>query len=185
MKALELLAQEHRMIERVVNALEVAADALHHGKPVPARFFTEAAEFLLAFADGSHHKKEGVVFRAMIQAGARTEHGQIALLTLEHEEGKGFSRALLECARSRDTDPAAKTALVRQARDYIRHLRGHMQKEDGEFFPSAGAMIPEERHAQVYADCARIEDKDLAGNPFETSAVADRLEREARAFARP
>lgn len=185
MKAIELLSQEHRLIERVVNALEAAADSLHHGKPVPARFFTEAAEFLLAFADGSHHKKEGVVFRAMIQAGARTGHGQIALLTLEHEEGKGYSRALLECAGSLDSDPAAKTAMVQLTRTYIQHLRSHMQKEDGELFPSAGKLIPEDRHEQVYADCARIEDRDLKGNAFETAAVAERLEREARTFARP
>lgn len=185
MKAIDLLAKEHRLIARVLHALEVATDALQRGAPVPSRFFVDTAGFLLAFADGTHHRKEGVVFRAMIASGARTGEGDIALLTLEHEEGRAWSRALLDSARRMDRDPAAATAVIRIAREYIAHLRDHMRKEDGDFFPSAGKLIVAERHEQVYADCARILDVDLEGHPILAANVVDRLEREARALQPP
>lgn len=177
MKATELLMQEHRLIERVLNVLETATDTLQHGGTVPQRFFVDVGEFLLGFADGTHHRKEGVLFRAMISAGAKPGDGAIALLTLEHEEGRAYSRALLDAARIMDRDPAAKTAVVRLARSYINLLRGHIENEDGMVFPMADTLVPADRHEQVYADCEAVEDTTTR------TAVVERLEIEARSFA--
>ncbi len=48
---------EHRVIERVLTALEKAAGRLESGLMRPG-FFVDAAEFIKGFADGCHHKKE-------------------------------------------------------------------------------------------------------------------------------
>ena len=183
MKATDLLMQEHRLIERALNVLELGADTLQQGRAVPSRFFVELGEFLLGFADGSHHRKEGVLFRAMIAGGARPGDGAIALLTLEHEEGRSYSRALLDAARLMEKDPAARTAVIRLARNYITLLRGHIESEDGMVFPMADQMIAQDRHEQVWADCRRIDEGDAT--PVAWAAVLERLEVEARGFAPP
>lgn len=186
MKAIELLMQEHRLIERVLIALELAADNLQHGGVVPPRFFLDAADFLTGFADGCHHRKEeGVLFRAMIAGGARMGDGAIALMTLEHEEGRAYTQALRDAARRMDTDPAAKTLVTRHARHYIELLRGHIEKEDEVLFPMAADVIPSDRHEQVYADCQRVDDLDTPGARIRFEVLAERLEREAQALVPP
>lgn len=177
MKATELLLREHRLIERVLNALELATDTLQRGGDVPQQFFVDVGECLLGFADGTHHRKEGVVFRAMIAGGAKRGDGAIALLTLEHEEGKAISRAILDSARRMDRDPAAKTAVVSLARSYVTLLRGHIENEDGVVFPMADTLVPGDRHEQVYLDCVAIE------SPDKYQPIVERLEGDARRFA--
>src|SRR5450756_440878 len=67
MKATEVLMQEHRVIERVLDALETAANHLDRGHPVRPGLFLEAADFIAGFADGCHHRKEeGVLFGACL-----------------------------------------------------------------------------------------------------------------------
>ena len=52
MKATDILSSEHRVIERVIAALESASDRLEAGQPVRAGFFLDAADFIKGFADG-------------------------------------------------------------------------------------------------------------------------------------
>src|SRR5665647_2426724 len=67
MRATEALMQEHRVIERVLDALEIAASHLERERPVRPGFFLEAADFIAGFADGCHHRKEeGVLFGACL-----------------------------------------------------------------------------------------------------------------------
>ncbi len=69
-KVSEELMQEHRVIERVLDAIELAAGHLQRGQAVRPEFFLEAATFIAGFADGCHHRKEeGVLFGAMIEGG--------------------------------------------------------------------------------------------------------------------
>ena len=57
MEATDLLMEEHRVIERLLDSLDLAAGRLESGKPVRPGFFIEAAEFVKGFADGCHHQE--------------------------------------------------------------------------------------------------------------------------------
>jgi hemerythrin-like domain-containing protein len=46
MKATEILSQEHRVIEGVLDALQTAAQSAGDGNPVRPSFFIEAADFI-------------------------------------------------------------------------------------------------------------------------------------------
>ena len=52
----EALSQDHRTIERLLDALEQAARRLQKGEPVRPGFFVDAAQFIAGFADGCHHR---------------------------------------------------------------------------------------------------------------------------------
>ncbi|RPJ01063.1 MAG: hypothetical protein EHM39_03845, partial [Chloroflexi bacterium] len=70
MKATEILMDEHRVIERVLTALESAARRVEAGQALRPDFFVDAADFIRGFADGCHHmKEEGVLFKTMEDYG--------------------------------------------------------------------------------------------------------------------
>lgn len=159
MRATKILMDEHRVIERVLHALERAAEATDAGEPVRPSFFLKAAEFIEGFADGCHHQKEeAVLFAAMTAAGAPTEAGPIAVMLQEHEQGRAYNRAMRRGAeRWQGGDEGGRSEVVTAARGYVALLREHIQKEDQVLFPMAEDIIPASRHSQVTADVERVE----------------------------
>lgn len=70
MRAIDILMNEHRVIESVLVSLEAQANRLARGESVRPGFFLDAADFAAGFADKFHHQKEeGVLFPAMAQHG--------------------------------------------------------------------------------------------------------------------
>lgn len=185
MQATDILMNEHRVIERVLDALEIAARALERGDAVRSGFFLDAAEFITGFADGCHHQKEeGVLFGAMIDAGMPPEGGPIAVMLMEHEQGRQFTRGLRDGVKKWEAgDDAARRTIVSNARGYVALLRDHIMKEDDVLFPMAAQMIAPAREAEVLRDYARVAEAascDLSTGRY--IALAARLEEEAQAL---
>ena len=181
MRAITVLMDEHRLIERVLDALETAAGALERGETVRPGFFLDAAEFIAGFADGCHHhKEEDVLFGAIVASGMPADQGPIPVMLQEHEQGRAFTRAMREAARRlAEGDSAAARQVVANARGYVALLRDHIGKEDEVLFPMADHILSEDRHEAVLADFARIGRADAkTGAPERFLALAERLERE-------
>ncbi|HZW04726.1 MAG TPA: hemerythrin domain-containing protein [Anaerolineaceae bacterium] len=159
MKATEILMSEHRVIERVLAALETAALALEQGAVVRPELFLTAADFIQGFADGCHHRKEeGVLFAALAANGLPQQSGPVAVMLHEHELGRTFTRQMRAAAtRLAAGDESARPALVESARSYARLLGQHILKEDRVLFPLADRAIPAGEHAAVLAGFERVE----------------------------
>jgi hemerythrin-like domain-containing protein len=159
MEATENLMEEHRVIERVLDAVELAAGRLSSGQAVPADFFLKAADFIKDFADGWHHaKEEGVLFEAMTAHGLPVRGGPVGVMLAEHDEGRRLTREMRAGAeRLQQGDADAVSQITENARDYAMLLRQHIQKEDQILYPMADRIIPLEQHSQIKAACDRIE----------------------------
>ena len=144
MKATDVLMDEHRVIERVITALEAGSDRLEKGEAMRPEFFMDAAAFIKGFADGCHHKKEeGVLFQTMIAYGVPTQGGPINVMLAEHEMARTYTRGLLAAAESlAQGDQNARQEGVHFARSYATLLRQHILKEDRILFPMANQIIP-------------------------------------------
>lgn len=153
---------EHRIIERVLDALEAAALRLESGHAVRPEYFLDAADFIAGFADGCHHRKEeGVLFVELAASGMPADQGPIGVMLDEHEQGRAFTRAIRESARKwAEGDAEARRALVVSAKGYVALLRDHIAKEDEVLFPMADQLIPPDRHDHVLAEFARVEHLD-------------------------
>ena len=151
MKATEELMQEHRVIERVLTALERAATRLSKGQDVYLRFFAGTTVFIKNFADGCHHQKEeGILFPAMIENGLSRETGPVAVMLAEHEEGRRLTQKMRQSLEKlQGCDDAARNELVQNALGYIKLLRQHIYKEDNILFPMADKVIPTEQQQQI------------------------------------
>lgn len=185
MQAIDVLMQEHRVIERVLDALETAAAHLARGEAVPARFFLDTADFAAGFADGCHHRKEeGVLFPTMKQHGAPPAGGAIEVMLDEHEQGRSYVRQLREAARELDAgDATAARRVVGAARGYAALLRDHIGKEDEMLFPLASELIPAGAQDEVIDAFERVEEADRdAPSHDQLMVLAEQLTREADAL---
>lgn len=181
MKAIDILREEHRVIERVLAALETAANRLEAGQPVSPSFFLQTADFITGFADGCHHKKEeGVLFPAMEAAGIPAETGPISVMLAEHDQGRRLAsviRASAEKMLAGDTD--AKGKLVEAALGYAALLRQHIMKEDNVLFPMADQAIQGTSRAKVAEAFERVEHEETGEGVHEKfMALAEALERQ-------
>jgi hemerythrin-like domain-containing protein len=143
----QILSDEHRVIERVLGAVEKLAKG-----PVGAlEPWLQALDFIRGFADQCHHfKEEKVLFPAMEAHGIPSEGGPIGMMLMEHEEARSYVRAMFAAISLIEAEnEAAKDSLLSNARAYCRLLREHIQKEDEILFCMADEMIPDEEQKEL------------------------------------
>lgn len=166
---IETLMSEHRIIEKVLEALELAAE-----REMPVSFYERAIDFLVTFADKCHHaKEEERLFPLLESHGIPREMGPIGVMCDEHVVGRSHIGRMREQLRLGRRD-----ALCRESLAYVALLRQHIQKEDQVLFVMA-------RHAMIGDDSQRLsksfEQSDGDGQPREKwGKVADALLAEAR-----
>ena len=181
MQATNVLMEEHRVIERVLNSLELAADQLESGRPVRPEFFLSAVDFIRGFADGCHHQKEeGVLFVRMQEQGLPLQGCPLGVMLAEHELGRQYTRALLSAAQHMQSgDASAEDRAIHSSRSYVNLLRQHILKEDNILFPMADEVIPAEQHALVWEGFEHVEHEETgAGLHEKYLALAEALEQE-------
>jgi len=175
--------EEHRVIERVLSALQVAAERVSRGEEMGPAFFVNAALFIKNFADGCHHRKEeGVLFVAMNESGLPAQGGPIGVMLAEHEQGRAFTREMKDAAQKWEGgDLSARAAVAQNALGYVALLRQHIHKENNILFPMADRLIPPDRQEKVATDFERIEHEETGEGVHEKYlALADVLEKESQ-----
>jgi len=165
---IDTLMDEHRVIEKVLDALEAAAE-----REVPFSFYERALEFLASFADQCHHaKEEDRLFPALEERGVPRAGGPIGVMCSEHVEGRDHIRRMRELVEREDRE-----GLRRESLDYVALLRQHIDKEDNVLFAMARSVLtpPDaERLAREFEATAAAPQCDL-----KYRALADELRREA------
>ena len=163
MKATDMLMEEHRVIEGVLDTLEQGAQKLASGSVIQPGFFLDAADFIRGYADNCHHKKEeGVLFKAMVRHGFPEDQGPIAVMLAEHEQGRAFTRALREAAQNlQQGEPSAREEVIMNALAYVSLLRQHIEKENNILFRMADNVIPHSEYAEIEAGFAKVEREEI------------------------
>lgn len=140
---MQILKGEHRVIEKVLDAMEKELD-----QAVDRGFFEKAIDFLRHFADGCHHtKEEDHLFPILESAGIPREGGPIGCMLHEHEQGRSLIAMIADnLAAAASGDAASIQNVRRAARSYIALLRQHIFKEDNVLFAIADqALGPQEQ----------------------------------------
>ncbi len=152
MKSIDVLMNEHRLIEHGLTVLEAFAQRLERGEPVLAEKLNTLLDFFRVFADQCHHgKEEGSLFPELEAKGIPKEGGPIGVMLYEHDEGRNLQRQMRE-AVSDLSSKANRQKFIAAARDYIALLRQHIWKEDNVLFQMAQQVLTE-------ADDERLSEK--------------------------
>jgi hemerythrin-like domain-containing protein len=159
-RATDILQREHEVVVPFLDALEAAARRLesrHQASAAPLRpsFFLDASEFMKSFIDECHHRKEeGLLFRALEEAGVPQLGGLMGEVLAEHDECRRLSLQVRAWAERLATgDLGSRAALAWNALAFVRLIRPHMTKEETALFPFADKRLPsalQEELAQQY-----------------------------------
>jgi hemerythrin-like domain-containing protein len=165
-KATALLSDEHRVIERVLAAVEKLTE-----KPALASLdsWKKALDFIRHFADQCHHiKEEKVLFPALEEHGIPSDGGPVGMMLTEHEEGRSYVRAMAAAIILLEAkNDAATASLFSSARAYIRLLREHIQKEDEILFRMADEVISADEQKKLLAAFAQHEAEEMGAGVHE------------------
>ena len=145
-RAFYILKHEHRVIERVMHAVEGVCFRLEGGVRVPASILLEIADFIATFADRYHHgKEETLLFPALAQQGITREGGPLGVMEYEHQVERDLTRDLRQAIDLyQEGDVEGTQNFVEAARAYLRLLIGHIEKEDSILFRIADEILEDE-----------------------------------------
>ncbi|HMQ14500.1 MAG TPA: hemerythrin domain-containing protein [Phycisphaerae bacterium] len=181
--AVAFLKEEHRVIERVLNAVE--HELAQRG--VTTTIMWPALEFLSAFADGCHHhKEEEHLFPRLEEHGVPREGGPIGVMLSEHDTGRALMKRMRSSLVAIEAgDRSAEADFRAAANQYIAHLRQHIDKEDNVLFVMAQRVLSDSERAQMAAGFYDFERAGTrAGTHDRYVALADTLHRRAFGEAR-
>jgi len=181
MQPTEILIEEHRVIQRVLTALEKAASRLSRGEEVYLRFFNGTSTLIHGFTDNYHHKKEEqILVPVLVANGMPRDKDPVAAMLAEHEEGRQLAHRLkLATERFQSGDISARDQVVLSALAYVSLVRRHITNEEANLFPLVEKIVPPDRQAEMLEAFAQFEQKEHGSEVREKYyGMADRLMQE-------
>ncbi len=179
--AIEALKDEHRVIEKALKILEKAVDELKKNNNTPQKIFDELIDFIKFFADKCHHgKEENILFPLLEARGIPKEGGPIGVMLAEHEEARGYVKALSEFIQQYYSgDKTAVNGIVTNALNYINLLSQHIQKEDNILYPMGESFLNEKDHEELIEKFEEIEKEKIGFGKHENYIkLIEKLEKE-------
>ncbi len=181
MQPTEVLMQEHRVIELVLDCLEKMAQQCTQGKDLDTVSANQAIDFFRNFADRCHHgKEEDCLFPLLEKKGFSREQGPTGVMLSEHEAGRKYIAGMVEAVGAVEGgDQQAREAFVTHAVGYVRLLREHIQKEDHCLFQMANQTLSEGDQKQLLESFAYVEQDELGPGTHEKylAVAADLVKR--------
>ena len=177
-KAIEVLMNEHRLIEQVLGSMETFASEVEGGLAPERPVLADYGTFLRGFADSCHHgKEEDILFQRMVERGFPRETGPVAVMLYEHEVGRGHVSALRQVGDGTGPLTAVETRVVLEnAGAFIPLLRAHILKEDRILYPMAVRLLTGPEMDAMEADFAAFEARMRADGSYDRlHGLADRL----------
>lgn len=177
----QVLEDEHRVIERMLTALDTVAKILSEGGTPPAWIFADASDFIANFADECHHaKEERRMFPMLEEAGMPAERGPLSVMLADHEQGRALNKAMrMEASQLEAGNESARQELINNIQAYVALLRMHIQKEDNVLFPMAERMLTDEQQHELAEQFERVEREETGEGVHEKYlAVLERIEKE-------
>jgi hemerythrin-like domain-containing protein len=173
MRAVEMLLEDHRDIERMLAVLAGAMTRLRNGESVDGQALKQIVEFLLEYADHYHHvREEQHIFPVLERYPLLTMAGRLDCMPGEHEIGRQVTTTLREATeRYGSGDVSAASDFVDAAGKYLQLLAHHMGIEEGVLFELAEKVVSDED------DAAMAEGLAAAARAYQESGELVRMRR--------
>ena len=128
---------EHRLIERMIDAMEKELTIFEKEKKLEADFLEMAVDFIRTYADRCHHgKEEDILFRELGGKKLKDEHRHtMEALVEEHRWGRNMTARLVEANKRYVAGHGDAMSIVTDCmRSLIQFYPKHIEKEDKHFF---------------------------------------------------
>ncbi len=167
MYPIDILLDEHKLVERVFTIVEKIRDKLENEKEVPATAFWKLVEFLRGYADVIHHsKEEDILFEQMREHDEDLSdeiQDKIAVLIEEHIEGLDLANEMHKGIRAyRRGKAGARKHILDIVNNYLNIMKPHFKAEEDDVFPAMVDVLSKAEKEKMKADFERF-DKILGG----------------------
>jgi hemerythrin-like domain-containing protein len=128
---------EHRLIERMIEAMGEELLLIEKGKKVDPEFIDMAVDFIRTYADRCHHgKEEDILFRDLgIKKLADEQMRMMDELVEDHRFGRKVTARLVEAkTRYVQGHQEALSAITECIKSLVGFYPKHIEKEDKHFF---------------------------------------------------
>jgi hemerythrin-like domain-containing protein len=159
----EILKHEHQVILLVLDAVEREVRSIQEAGKIHVAEVEKMVDFFRNFADRCHHaKEEDLLFVRMRERGVPVEGGPIAVMLMEHDEGRRHVKAVAEALTGAGSGDASAIASVRSdLESYARLLRAHIDKEDNVLYPMADRLFTAEDQRWLAEAFDRVEAEEM------------------------
>jgi hemerythrin-like domain-containing protein len=157
--AFHILKHEHRVIEKVLRALEGICFRLKTQEAVPMADILHLLDFISGFANGYHHfKEEKYLFPVLQRQGIVWQGGVLEAIEQEHKIERDLVPKLLFATKGlEDKEAGAIETFTAVAKAYVTHMIGHMGHEDATLFRLAEEMLETPDKDLLYRDFKHAE----------------------------
>jgi len=165
----QILMNEHRVIEQVLDCLDAISDSAMGLERLDCVDANKVIDFLFEFADGCHHaKEERVLFPALEAIGFSASQGPTAIMRMEHEHGRSLLAQMREAVLEAEAGlPNGPTVFAYAAGRYLELLRMHIRKEDNCLFPAADEALSGTAQRTLTEQCEYVEEHEVGENKHE------------------
>jgi len=149
------LENDHGYILRLIDVMEVITKK---GAP-DVRDLETIVGLIRNYADGIHHEKEEqLLFPLMAEKGFSMEQGPVAVMLIDHAEGRGYVKGVREGIELyKNGQQGAISVIFRNMQGYIDLLRSHIDKENNILFRMADNVFSETDQQNLLKEFSRVE----------------------------
>jgi hemerythrin-like domain-containing protein len=133
---IEILRQEHRNIEKLLQVMEQELTVFDRGERPDYEVFGAIVEFFKNYPDSCHHPKENIIYEKF-KTRDPGRAASVADLEAEHREGAVRLRRVAQAIESVLNDQELlRESVDRIVRDFIDNERKHIALEEDVVFPA-------------------------------------------------
>ena len=160
MKAIEIMMEEHRYIERMLKVVRKVCYNILQGEDIDYDDFDKIIEFIKNYADGHHHNKEEIfLFNKMVEKLGST--GEVIIkngMLVEHDLGRAYVKELIEgLEKVKAGDEDSKLDVIAAAISYTHLLEKHIDKEDNVIYKFATRELDDSILKEIELQCVEYE----------------------------
>ncbi len=155
MQARGPLMIEHRLIEKMLKAIQRTLEHAAQTQEIDPFFVDTAVDFIHVYADRTHHgKEEDILFKELRKKPLTDKDRQLMdELIVDHILGRNTTKALVEAnTRYRSGDKTALTQITACLKTLTEFYPKHIKKEDDVFFPASRNYFSEKKDQAMLAE---------------------------------
>ncbi|MFW9935915.1 MAG: hemerythrin domain-containing protein [Candidatus Thorarchaeota archaeon] len=163
MYPIDILLDEHKLIDRVFVIIEKVRDKLKDKEEIPAPVFWNLVEFIRGYADVIHHsKEEDILFDTLREHDtdlSKEVDRNIAVLIEEHIEALDLANEMHKAIREYHRGaPEGRDKILKSVDEYLKIMKPHFKMEEDDVFPSLVKVLSQEEKDKMKADFDRFDE---------------------------
>lgn len=154
----DILGEDHRLIEKVMNTIGNLRVSLGRGKPISMTAVQSVCEFFQQFIDGYHHEKEErCLWPALLMKGLSSEGYPMADIIAGHRSHRLFGDWVEASREYTATHGITKQPLIKALQDLPATYLGLLWEEDQLLFPIAETILTPDDQQDLFERFASID----------------------------